>query len=175
MTQWHAGLVHSCACDAEKRAMGSTHAQGPSRHLFLALECSETPGNGNIDSHERSHFMFSTTPVGNDASQWSWIYVGEFATGADASKLGSVEGASYAFFTEPQLVATKSGQLAILITPGAFAPTSDTQPVIRSGCRIRPIALTATSVSLTLDCATGAPARRPYLPRSPRVICIPRE
>ena len=126
--------------------------------LFLALECAETPGNGNIDSHELSHFMFATTPVGSDASQWNWSYVGEFATGADASKLGTAEGTAYAFFTEPQLVAMKSGQLALLVTPGAFAPNTDTQPVIQYGCRVIPITLTPTSVSLVLNDMTHAPS-----------------
>ena len=127
--------------------------------LYLALECSEITGNGNIDANELAHFLYSTTPAGTDASKWTWAYVGEFATLAQAAKLGALasEGVSYQFFTEPEFALTKSGQLVIVLTPSIFAPASAQQPVIQYGCRVVPVTLTPTSVALDIDATTGAP------------------
>ena len=124
--------------------------------LYLALECTEFTGNGQVDGNELAHFVHATTPSGTDASKWIWGYVGEFTTAAQAAKLGTAEGASYSFFTEPEFVATKNG-LAILATPGAFAPQTSQQPVIQYGCRVIPVALTPTSVTLDTDATTGGP------------------
>ena len=123
--------------------------------LYLSLECTETPGTGTLDAHEGSHFLYATTPAGSDASQWVWSYVGEFATPAQAVKLGTAEGVSYDFFTEMQFVQTAAG-LAVVITPAAYAPAGSTQPVIQYGCRVIPIA-SLTSPALTVDPTSGAP------------------
>ena len=129
-------------------AVGST--------LYLALECTETPGNGNIDVHEGSHFLYATTPVGADASQWVWSFVGEFATPAQAAQLGEVEGTAYNFFTELEFVQTGSG-LAALITPAVFAPAGSAQPVIQYGCRVIPMTSLAIP-AFAIDTTNGAPA-----------------
>ena len=105
--------------------------------LYLMLECTENPGS--LDSHELSHFLYSTTPTGSNASLWTWAYVGELATPAQAAALGVSEGTSYTFFTEPQLVQTAAG-LAVVMTPGVFnTSASAQQPVIQYGCRVVPV------------------------------------
>jgi hypothetical protein len=127
--------------------------------LYLALECSEITGTSGIDANELAHFLYSTSPVGSDASKWTWSYVGEFATGAQAAKMGALgsEGVGYQFFTEPEFVQTTTGQLAILLTPSVFAPQSSTQPVTQYGCRLVPIlALSPSGITLDTDATTGA-------------------
>jgi hypothetical protein len=126
--------------------------------LYLALECTEFSGSGQLDGNELAHFVYATTPTGANASLWTWSYVGEFATAAQAAKLGALEGTSYSFFTEPEFVSTKTGQLAVIMTPGVFnlSPTA-TQPVIQYGCRVVPVTLTPSSVTLDVDATTGSP------------------
>jgi hypothetical protein len=130
-----------------------------SPNLYLAVECTEY--TGSIDANELAHFLYVTTPTGSNASTWVWSYVGEFATKAQAAALGATaaENATYSFFTEPEFVATKSGQLAVLLTPGVFnlSPTA-TQPVIQYGCRLIPVtSLSPTGITLDTDTTTGAP------------------
>jgi hypothetical protein len=129
--------------------------------LYLALECTEFTGTGQVDGNELAHFLYSTTPTGTDASKWVWAYSGEFATPAQAIKLGATtaENQSYSFFTEPEFVSGKSGQLYVLLTPGVFntSPTA-TQPVIQYGCRTVPVTSLSTSgITLDTDATTGAP------------------
>jgi hypothetical protein len=131
-----------------------------SPNLYLAVECTEF--TGSLDTNELAHFLYVTTPTGSNASTWTWSYVAEFATPTQAAKLGTTtaEGnVSYTFFTEPEFVATKSGQLAVLLTPGVFntAPTA-TQPVIQYGCRLVPVtSLSPTGITLDIDATTSAP------------------
>jgi hypothetical protein len=129
-----------------------------SPYLYLALECTENAGS--LDGNELAHFLYVTTPTGSNASTWVWSLAAEFATPAQAAKLGATtaENATYSFFTEPEFVATKSGQLAVLLTPGVFntSPTA-TQPVIQYGCRLVPVtALSPTGITLDTDTTTGA-------------------
>ncbi len=128
--------------------------------LYLALECSEITGTGQVDANELAHFLYSTTPSGPDASQWTWAYAGEFATGAQAAKLGALasENVAYQFFTEPEFALSKSGQLLLILTPSVFAPQTAQQPVIQYGCRTIPVtSLSPTGITLDTDAATGAP------------------
>jgi len=65
------------------------------------------------------------------------------------------ENTHYGFFTEPEFVTTASGQLALLISPGAFA--SGTQPELQFGCRLIPItALSTSGITLDVDSTTSA-------------------
>ena len=153
ITQNLAALSTATAKCAAFGQQALTYAAGT---LYLSLECTETPGGGNIDAHEGSHFLYATVPQGEDASQWGWSYVGEFATPAQAAQLGQVEGAAYDFFTEMQFVQTANG-LAVVITPAAFAPAGSSQPVIQYGCRVIPMT-SLTHPSLATDASTGAPA-----------------
>jgi hypothetical protein len=126
--------------------------------LYLAVECTEITGNGNLDGNELAHFLYSTTPAGSDASKWAWAYVGEFLTGAQAAKLGTIEGVPYAFFTEPEFALTRGGQLVLLATPSVFAPQTSQQPVIQYGCRVIPVSsLSPSGIRLDTDATTGAP------------------
>jgi hypothetical protein len=128
--------------------------------LYLALECSEDSGNGNIDANELAHFLYAATPSGADASKWVWAYAGEFATPAQAAKLGALsnENVNYQLFTEPEFVQTKSGQLAVILTPSVFntSPTA-TQPITQYGCRVVPVTLSTSGATLDIDATTGAP------------------
>jgi Abnormal spindle-like microcephaly-assoc'd, ASPM-SPD-2-Hydin len=148
-------LAALSATTAKCSAFGQQALTFAAGTLYLALECTETPGNGNIDGHEGSHFLYSTMPVGADASQWVWSYVGEFATPVQAAQLGGVEGTAYNFFTEMQFVQTTSG-LSVVITPAVFAPSTATQPVIQYGCRVIPVASLLVP-ALKLDTVTSAP------------------
>ena len=125
--------------------------------LYLTLECTQIAGQ--IDANELAHFVFSTTPAGTDASKWTWAYVGEVATMAQAGKFGALssEGVAYQFFTEPEYALTKSGQLILIMTPSVFAPQTAQQPVIQYGCRAFPVTLTPTSVTLLNDPTTSTP------------------
>lgn len=123
--------------------------------LYLALECGENTTLG-YDAHELSHYLFTTTPTGADATQWTWAYAGELATPAQAGKMGAQDGTPYSFFTEPEFVQGKSGQLYFIVTPGVFAPQTAQQPVIQYGCRAVPVtALSATGATLATDTTTG--------------------
>ena len=126
--------------------------------LYLALECTEFTGTGQVDGNELAHFLYATTPTGSDASKWTWSYVAIFATPAQAGKLGALasENTAYQFFTEPEFVAGKSGQLYVLLTPGVFS--TGQQPVIQYGCRTIPVtALSTSGITLDTDSTTGAP------------------
>jgi hypothetical protein len=130
-----------------------------SPNLYLALECTEY--TGSLDANELAHFLYVTTPTGADASKWTWALTAEFATPAQAAKLGTTaaEGnVSYTFFTEPEFVASKTGQTLLILTPGVFntSPTA-TQPVIQYGCRTVPVtSLSPTGITLDTDTTTGA-------------------
>ena len=129
-----------------------------SPYLYLAVECTEF--TGQLDANELAHYLYYTTPTGADASKWVWAYSGIFATPTQAALLGTTtaENTTYKFFTEPEFVATQSGQLAVILTPGVFntSPTA-TQPVIQYGCRL--VAVTSmgpTGITLQTDPTTGA-------------------
>ena len=128
-------------------------------NLYLALECTEITGNGNIDANELAHFLYVTTPTGADASKWVWTFAAEFATAAQAGKFGALpsEGVAYQFFTEPEFVQSQSGQLLLIATPSIFSPAGSQQPVIQYGCRTIPVtSLSPTGISLATDATTGA-------------------
>ncbi len=125
--------------------------------LYMGLECVQA--NGNVDANDFAHFLFSTTPTGADASQWTWSYKGEFATMADAKYLSLAETGSastYGFFTEPQFALSKTtGQLLVLLTPAIITATGQ-QPVIQYGCRAVPVQSLA-SATLSVDATSKAP------------------
>ena len=124
--------------------------------LYLALECGQNATLGYDPAHELSHYLFTTTPTGANATQWTWAYAGELATPAQAAKLGTQEGTAYSFFTEPEFVQGRSGQLYFMMTPSVFAPQTAQQPVIQYGCRTVPVtALSATGITLATDATTG--------------------
>ena len=126
--------------------------------LYLSVECSEVAGGG-VDANELAHFLFQTTPTGSDATKWTWTYVAEFATLANAAKFGTIasENTTYQFFTEPEFALTKSGQLVIIMSPSVFAPQTSQQPVIQYGCRVFPVTSLSTSgITLATDTTTGA-------------------
>ena len=130
-----------------------------SPNLYLALECSEASGGGNIDSKELAHFLYVTTPSAADATAWTWAYAGEFLTGSQAAALGSTaaETTPYQFFTEMEFVQNKAGQLFVLATPSVFSPPGSQQPVIQYGCRTIPVlALNTGGITLDTDATTGA-------------------
>jgi hypothetical protein len=106
--------------------------------LYLALECVEA--SGSTDSHQYSHFLYSTTPTGSDASMWSWTFVSEFATPAEAAQLATSEGASYSFFTGLKFAVTLDAttaneRLLMILSPSALAPNGAVQPIVQYGCR----------------------------------------
>ena len=119
--------------------------------LYLLVECLEPAGS--VDSHQHSHFLYSTTPVGSDATQWTWAYAGEMATPAQAAQLAAAEGASYTFFTSVKF-ASRS-YLHLIVSPATPAPTSAQQPNIQYGCRALILSSLAPP-SFALD-STGAP------------------
>ncbi len=137
--------------------------------LYLALECVEAPGS--TDAHQYSHFLYSTTPTGTDASKWTWAYVDEFATPAQAVKLATAEGASYTFFTGLKFAITHVNQalkdrLLMIVSPAALAPAGAVQPIIQYGCRtllsgninqVGTYLLNSPAVSSFLLDANGAP------------------
>ncbi len=101
--------------------------------LYLLLECNES---GNYDAHEHSHFLYSTPAVGSDATKWTWAYVGEIATPAQAVQVATAEGASYNFFTAPKFARIPgSASTVLLVAPATPAPASAVQPLIQYGCR----------------------------------------
>jgi hypothetical protein len=127
-----------------------------SPYLYLAVECTEY--TGSLDLNELGHFLYVTTPTGTNPAAWTWSYVGIFATEPQAQALGNTaaEATTYKFFTEPEFVQTKSGQLAVIMTPGIFSTMQ--QPVTQYGCRIVPIlSLSPTGITLDIDATTNAP------------------
>ena len=126
--------------------------------LYLSVECTEVAGSG-VDANELAHFLFQTTPAGSDATKWTWTYVAEFATLAQAAKLGTTaaENTTYQFFTEPEFALSKSGQLVLIMSPSVFAPAGAQQPVIQYGCRAIPVTSLSTSgITLATDAVSGA-------------------
>jgi len=137
--------------------------------LYLALECVEDPGS--TDAHQYSHFLYSTTPTGFDASKWTWAYVDEFATPAEAVQLATAEGASYTFFTGMKFAITHvnnslKDRLLMIVSPATLAPAGAVQPIIQYGCRallsgninqIGTYLLNSPAVSSFLVDANGAP------------------
>jgi hypothetical protein len=99
--------------------------------LYLLVECLEPAAN--VDGHQHSHFLYSTLPVGSNATQWTWAYVGEIATPAQAAKLAAAEGASYTFFTSVKF--SSRSYLHLIVSPASAAPASAQQPNIQYGCR----------------------------------------
>ena len=130
--------------------------------LYLALECVEA--SGNIDSHQYSHFLYSTAPTGVDASMWSWTFVSEFATPAEAVQLATAEGASYTFFTGLKFAQTVDAttlneRLLMIVSPAALAPNGAVQPILQYGCR----ALLSGSLANTSSFLLNSPAASSFL------------
>ena len=130
--------------------------------LYLALECVED--SGNTDTYQYSHFLYSTTPTGTDASMWSWTFVSEFATPAEAVQLATAEGASYTFFTGLKFVQTldttiANERLLIIVSPAALAPNGAVQPILQYGCR----ALLSGSLAKIGTFLLNAPAASSFL------------
>jgi hypothetical protein len=130
--------------------------------LYLALECVEA--SGNTDIHQYSHFLYSTTPTGSDASMWSWSFVSEFATPAEAVQLATAEGATYTFFTGLKFAQSIDApalneRLLMIVSPAALAPNGAVQPIVQYGCR----ALLSGSLAKTGTFLLNSPATSSFL------------
>ena len=118
--------------------------------LYLIVQCFEAVGG---DGKAASHFVYSTTPTGDDARAWTWQFVGIFATPQEAVKLGDAEGATFQFFTELQVAVGASGQLLAILTPAISTPTAQ-QAATQYGCRAVPMTLNPPALGLD---AAGVP------------------
>ena len=133
--------------------------------LYLALECVEAAGTA--DTHQYSHFLYSTTSTGYDASTWTWAYVGEFASRAQAVQLATAEGASYTFFTGLKFAQNYvngtanilNDRLLTIVSPATLAPAGSVQPIIQYGCR----ALLSGSLTQIATFLLDAPATYSFL------------
>ena len=104
--------------------------------------------------------------TGTDASTWTWSYVGEFGTAADAGTLAKAESLNYTYFTGAQFTQLANGSLALVVSPtssvirpgnrlrGGERDVVDSGPAA-IGCRVLPLA-SLTTPALTVDASTGA-------------------
>jgi hypothetical protein len=120
--------------------------------LYLGVQCFEGTPSG--DASNTAYFLISTQLTGTDARSWTWTYDGEFATPAQAVKLGTAEGTPYQFFTELTFAENKNGTGLLAILSPSIASMGQ-QPAQQYGCRAIPMSSLSPPVLQTN--ASGAP------------------